>query len=92
MLNDYTIPNSDFINLTEQSERTSVRYALGIIKDNGVTNITPWFLCRDYFNDFILYNQWFVENKDKKWPPGHTSLYCYNYFNSFTSLYIFRLG
>lgn len=82
MLNDYTIPNSDFINLTEESQRTSVRYALGIIKDNGVTNITPWFLCRDYFNDFILYNQWFVENKDKKWPPGHTSIYGYNYSNS----------
>jgi hypothetical protein len=39
--------------LNENSQKSDFKFAFGFIKNNEVLNATPWFLCRDFFNDFI---------------------------------------
>ena len=41
--------------LNENSQKSDFKFAFGIIEEDEVRNITPWFLCRDFFNDFIMF-------------------------------------
>ena len=41
--------------LNENSQKSNFKFAFGIIEEEVVRNITPWFLCRDFFNDFIMF-------------------------------------
>lgn len=41
--------------LNENSQKSDFKFSFGVIEEKAVKNITLWFLCRDFFNDFIMF-------------------------------------